>query len=206
MFARSTTIVGNPSAIDAGIALVRDEILPALTQLDGFVGMSMMVERGTGRCIVTAAWQDDQALRNSAGAVVPLRARAVEILGGAPEVQEWEIAALHREHETHDEPRIRATWLRADPARVDEGTDTFRTVVLPQVEQVAGFCSASFMIDRKTGRAVSTICFENQASLEASRPIADQIRKSASQRAKADILEVAEFELAIAHLRVPELV
>jgi hypothetical protein len=61
------------------------------------------------------------------------------------------------------------------------------------------------MINRTTGRAVSTTCFEDRATMEASRDRANQIRTAGTQQANATVLDVREFELALAHLRVPEM-
>lgn len=205
MYARSTTMDANLSSMDAGITHVRDEVLPALMQLDGFVGLSMMVDRATGRCIATSAWQTEQAMRASAGSVEAVRNRAAEILGGSPMVEEWEIAVMHRDHPTHDGACVRSAWFQADPAQVQDAIDTFTMGALPQIESLPGFCSASFMVDRATGRAVSSVCFESRESMDAGRAQADQIRAAGSAQAKASILEVREFELAVGHLRVPEL-
>ena len=38
MFARSTTINGDSGAIDAGIAYVRDQVMPMLTEMPGSWG------------------------------------------------------------------------------------------------------------------------------------------------------------------------
>jgi len=77
---------------------------------------------------------------------------------------------------------------------------------LPKLEALNGFCSASLMVNRETGRSVSAASYESRADMEASREQTNQIRTAATQQAKATVLEVAEFELAVAHLRVPELV
>ncbi|MDT5106825.1 MAG: hypothetical protein QOI25_4338, partial [Mycobacterium sp.] len=66
VYARSTTINAQSGSIDAGIAHIRDEVLPALRQLDGFVGLSLMVDRDSGRCIATTAWANEDAMRESA--------------------------------------------------------------------------------------------------------------------------------------------
>ena len=58
MFARSTTFQAEPASIDAGIAYMRDTVLPALEEL-GAAGMSLMVDRRFGRCIATSAWEPE---------------------------------------------------------------------------------------------------------------------------------------------------
>jgi hypothetical protein len=61
------------------------------------------------------------------------------------------------------------------------------------------------MVNRSTGRAVSSACFESRAAMDASREAANQIRTAGTRKANASILDVAEFDLALAHLRVPEM-
>ncbi|MDQ1731678.1 MAG: hypothetical protein QOK10_1837 [Pseudonocardiales bacterium] len=205
VYARSTTIQANQSSLDAGIAHVRDEVLPALRQLDGFVGLSMMVDRDSGMCIATSAWQSEDAMRASANQVEPVRNRAAEILGGSAEVEEWEIAVMHRDQPTHDGACVRSAWLQTDAGRLDELADVYRMRALPQIEALRGFCSASFMINRSTGRAVSSACFESMDAMRESREQSEQIRSAGTQQAGATVLDVREFELAVAHLRVPEM-
>lgn len=205
MYARSTTIQADPASVDAGVANVREEILPALQGIDGFVGLSMLVDRSTGRCIVTTSWRDQEALAASAEPVRPLREKAAGILGGTPEVAQWEIAVMHRDHPSHEGACARSTWVRAEPARIQEAVETFRLAALPRIEEMPGFCSASFLVDRATGRAVSTTCFADRATLDASREQVDRIRTAATHEAGVTVLEVAEFDLPVAHLRVPEL-
>jgi quinol monooxygenase YgiN len=205
VYARSTTIQARQSSIDAGVAHIRDEVVPTLQQLGGFIGLSMMLDRESGRCIATSAWQSEDAMRASADQAQTARNRAAEILGGSPEVEEWEIAVMHREHPSHEDACVRSAWLQTDPTRLDDLVDTYKMVALPQIEGLDGFCSASFMVNRTTGRAVSSACFESRAAMQASREKSNQIRSAGTQRANATVLEVREFELAVGHLRVPEM-
>ncbi|KUI33827.1 antibiotic biosynthesis monooxygenase [Mycobacterium sp. GA-2829] len=206
MFARSTTIDARPDAVDAGIAHVRDHVVPAVGEIDGCVGLSLIAHRESGRCIVTSAWESQEAMRASAERVRPLRDGAAATFGGIPMVDEWEIAVLHRDHSSHDGAAVRATWLRARPDQFDRAVDFYRSEVLPALEQLEGFCSASLMIDRATGRAVSSTSFADMAAMERTRDAARSLRTARLRDLGADQLDVGEFELAISGLRVPEMV
>ncbi|MGY1643534.1 antibiotic biosynthesis monooxygenase [Geodermatophilus sp. SYSU D00703] len=206
MYARTTTIRGNPGAIDEGIAYLRDEVMPAVQQMDGFVGLSLLADRDTGRCIVATAWQTEEAMRATMDRVGPLRDRAAQILGGQPEVRGWEIAVLHRVREAPAGARVRVTWPRIEPARFDRLLDTFRMGVLPRLEEMEGFCSASLLVDRREGLAAGAVTFADRAALDSSRAPAAAIRERTARELDMEFVDVAEFELAVAHLRVPETV
>jgi hypothetical protein len=145
-------------------------------------------------------------MREADAALRPMREEAGTILGGSPQVEEWEIAVVHRDHRTSESTSVRCTWLRTDPARVDDAIEFFRSEVLPTAESMDGFCSASLMVDRQSGRAVSSVTWDSRQAMERSREAATQLRSQVAQRVGADIEEVAEFEMALAHLRVPEVV
>lgn len=206
MHARSTTFRDRPEALEAGITVVRDEVMPALLELPGCVGISMLADRGSGTCIVTTAWQDEQALRASTDLVVPLRRRAQEQFGAPPTVHTWEIGLLHRVHATGPGARARVTWMRMPRRLVDTQLEAFRTVLLPQAELLPGFCSASLLVDRLTGRSVLAVAYDSDEALAASRGTAAALRADVVRRLSSELLDVAELDVALAHLRVPETV
>ena len=191
--------------MDEGIAHIRDEVLPALTAMEGCIGLSLLVDRKTGRCIATSAWQSEDAMRMSEDQVEPIRDRAAEIFGGTPQVEKWEIAVLHRDHRSRDGACVRATWMQVEPAQADRAIDMFRMATLPAIEDLAGFCSASLMVDRASGRCVSSVTYDTMDSMERNREAAGAVRRAGAQEASAEVLDVGEFELALAHLRVPEM-
>ncbi len=206
MYARSTTIHTDPSQIDEGIAFTRDEIMPAVNAVNGCVGVSLMVDRKSGRCIFTSAWESEEALRAGLSLVQPMRARAEEMFGGTRTADQWEIAALHRDHHTRAGAGVRATWVQVDPSQVDGGIELFKTSVIPQLEDLDGFCSASLMVERATGRAVSSVTFDSREAMERNREKSDALKAATMGQAGATELDEAEFDLALAHLRVPEMV
>ncbi|NIH80611.1 antibiotic biosynthesis monooxygenase [Amycolatopsis viridis] len=204
MFARSTTIQAQQDTLDAGLSHVRDETMPELMDMPGFVGLSLLIDRDSGRCIVTTSWESAEAMHDTADRVRPLRDRAMEVMGGGrPQVDEWEIAVLHRDHPAPEGACCRVTWVRFD--QLDRALDSYRMGLLPELTQFGGFCSASLMIDRDSGRAVSSVTFTDRQAMDSSRSRAEELRSRITGEAGVEILEVGEFELALAHLRVPEM-
>ncbi|MEB3031028.1 antibiotic biosynthesis monooxygenase [[Mycobacterium] nativiensis] len=206
MYARSTTITAQPSAIDAGITHIRDEVMPALRDIDGCIGLSLLVDRQSGRCIATSSWENAEAMRAGTERVQPIRDRAAAVFGGTGTAEEWDIAVLHRDHHTHDGSCVRATWVQVPPEGMDQGIEYYKTSVLPQLESLEGFCSASLMVDRGSGRAVSCATFDSLDAMQRNRDQATQLKTKSMAEAGAQELDECEFELAVAHLRVPELV
>ena len=199
MYARSTTFQGMPGKIDAGIAFIKSEVGPTLDKIEGCRGLSLLVDRATGHCIATSSWEDEAAMRASDELLRPLRDRGRDILGGSMQMDEWEIAVMHR---THHGECCRVSWVQGD---LDALTETFRAGLLPELEQTAGFCSASLLVNRPTGLGCATTTWESRDAMEASRSSADDMRARAATEAGGAIVEVHEYDLAYAHLHVPEM-
>ena len=207
MYARSTTIQAQPLSVDIGIAHVRDVVMPALTEIDGCVGLSLLVDRQSGTCIATSSWDSIDAMRASAERVAPIRDRAALMFDGSARVEEWDIALLHRDHPSRQGACVRATWLKVVPDQLNRSLDFYRMSVLPQMEDLDGFCSASLLVDHPAcRRAVSCSTFDSMDAMARNRDRATELRSRRVRELGAEVVDVAEFELAIAHLRVPELV
>ncbi|WP_165949489.1 hypothetical protein [Kribbella turkmenica] len=206
MYARSTTIMGNPEAIDDGIAQVRNEAMPEVQQIQGCVGLSMLVDRTTGLSITTSAWESVEAMHASGDQVTPVRERVAQLMGGSPRVEEWEIVHLHRDHRSADGACVRVTWAQVAWTDVDRLIDVYKLTALPALEELPGFCSASLFVDRATGRSVSSVTFDSVDAMRRGSEAQTEIRARTIQETHAELLDVQEFELALAHLRVPELV
>ncbi|RDH77065.1 hypothetical protein DVS77_18740 [Mycolicibacterium moriokaense] len=206
MYARSTTIQAQPSSMDAGIAHMRDTVMPALEGIPGCIGMSLLVDRTSGRCIATSSWDSDEAMRASMETIRPIRDRAAELFGGGDaQVEEWEIAAMHREHRAGEGSCVRASWVKVAPDQIDQGIDFYKMTILPALEELDGFCSASLLVDRASGRGVAATTMDSADAMAQNKEHLDRIRNTGIQEAGAEVLEECDFELALAHLRVPEM-
>jgi quinol monooxygenase YgiN len=180
--------------------------MPAVKAVDGCIGVSLMVDRNSGRCIFTSAWQTEAALRAGLELVQPMRTRAEDMFGAIRTAEQWEIVALHRNHHSADGTCVRATWVKVDPGQLDGGIEMYKGSVLPKLEELEGFCSASLMVDRATGRAVSSVSFGSRDAMERNRQTANALKTAKMTEAGAIELDEGEFDLVLAHLRVPELV
>jgi heme-degrading monooxygenase HmoA len=198
VYARSTTLHGKTKNIDAGLRFVETEVQPVMDRIEGCLGLSCLVDRETGQCILTSSWETEEAMIASDDQLRAVRERGREIFGGSMQIDEWEIAVMHR---SQHGSRCRVAWLQGD---MDALVDVFKYNALPSIEEIPGFCSASVLVNRSTNIACVTTTYDSQDALDSSRPTADQIRARSTEQAGTEVLDVREFELPYAHLHVPE--
>lgn len=204
MYARSNTIRGNPDKLDGVIAYCRDEVMPLVRGLPGCIGLSMLADRESGRCIVTTAWDSEESMHASDQAVRASRSRAGQMADAQAEVEEWEVALMHRVRESPEGACVRMIWLRGDPARADDARETMRAM-LPRMEELPGFCSVSSLVNRRSGVCAAAVTYESRDAMRGAAEAGRAIRDEVTRQAGMQMTEVAEFDLALAHLRVPEM-
>ncbi|GAB4079608.1 hypothetical protein GCU67_02520 [Modestobacter muralis] len=203
-YARSTTIHGDPRSVATATAFVRDEVVPEVAAMAGCTGLSLLADSDSGTCIVTTSWLDEAAMHASQEGVAASAARTAEVLGGRPELQEWEVAAMHRVPEAGHGARSRVTWLRTGPDAVDRAVDAVRLSLMPKLDDLPGFCSVSVMVRRAEGLTVAAVSYDSSADLEQAREGAREFREAFAPALGIEVLDSAEFDVPIAHLRVPE--
>jgi hypothetical protein len=206
MYARSTTFRGDPNAVDDGIAYTRDRVLPAVQQLDGCAGLSMLVDRHTGRCIVTTSWDDAEAMHRSADAVRPIRGMAVRSVHGSDgetTVNEWEVGVVHRVRPAPEGAACRVIWTRGPIGATQRIIDGFTASIVPRIGDLAGFCSTSLLVDRHTGRCSIATVYEDRQARHYSKGQALAMREEFTTRMGMHVTEVADFDVALSHLRAP---
>jgi quinol monooxygenase YgiN len=203
--ARSATIHADPQRIDNGICVVRDELLPAVMDLDGCIGLSMLSDRASGRCIVTTTWASAPAMRATRETAHDLVQRAAKSFeSGDITVDEWEIAVMHRAFMAGDASCARVTWLRCDPAVLPQALEDLPLTLLPRIDDTKGFCGLDLFVDRTTGNCLMTGFYEDRHTLEVSRDQTEPLRKAMAEHMGMTITEGAELDLPIQHLRVPQ--
>ncbi|MGY1712594.1 hypothetical protein ACI8AC_24100 [Geodermatophilus sp. SYSU D00758] len=196
-------IRGNPAAVEEAAAFIRDEVMPTLQHIDGSTGVSLLVDRESGRCIIITVWISEEAMRGGAQLLRASWTRAEEILGGSAEVAEWHIALLHRQY-GGGSGAARVAWLLTDPAHLAQALDAYRIGVLSNRVEIPGFRSTAVLADWGSGRLASVDTFENRDALERSRAQRASLRDEFIQAMGLTLLDVEEFEIVLASGRAVE--
>ena len=95
MHARVTTLEVPPDRMDDATRYVREQVLPRLSQMEGFEGFVGLDSRHSGKVQGVAFWESEQALRATDEAVVPVREGVAQAAGGTVvSVEEFEVSVL----------------------------------------------------------------------------------------------------------------
>jgi quinol monooxygenase YgiN len=205
MHARTVTTDARPEDLETGLTWLRDEAMPTVMAMPGCIGMSMAVDRPSGRCIGTTSWESEEAMRDSTEMIMPIRQRGTELLGAPPRIEEWEIALMHRNHRSGQGACVRSTWFEGAPDNVDQIVEVFKLSALPDIEQYDGFCSASLLIDQAAGRGLATIVYDSPEARARMTERSQAVRARTAAEMDAKVTDVRDFDLVMAHLHVPEL-
>lgn len=203
MYARTTLIDIAASRVNELVAIVEGGLRALAVSLPGSLGLSLLCDRGSGRCVVTTAWDTDRAMRDS---FVPLTTASDEIgrrLGGTPVPEEWEVVDLHRLRRSGPGFWSRSTRVEFEPLDAEAVLQIYRSTTVPELELLTGFCSATLLLDPARGRGVSTVTYDTYAALAGSRHRAGEIRRTSTEQAHARAGEVMELEVAVAAITVP---
>jgi heme-degrading monooxygenase HmoA len=206
MRARSNSVRIDPTTLDRLTDYVRQDVMGMFRDMDGFVGLSMLADRDSGRCIITTAWESEEAMRASDERADASRAEAMSMVGGGPfQIELWDVVAMHRLHETREGACARVIWAHGMAGTLDQTLETWRSTVQPALDGMRGFCSVSLLADRETQRAVSCSVYESREARDGNASAASALREQFGAATGMTIDEVAEFDVVLAHLRVPEM-
>ncbi len=94
MYARITTTQMSPYRLEEAIGVVRDHIVPAAQEQEGFKGYLMLIDRSTGKNIVITLWEqetDRECTGPNSGYYRDAIGQVVPFLTDAPSVEDLEL-------------------------------------------------------------------------------------------------------------------
>jgi len=93
MFARVSTFQGGSGNTEDALRNVREQVLPAAEQLEGFAGMLVLVGHDAGRTMSVTLWETEEQMRASEEAANRLRSESAEATGDeVVSVERFEVA------------------------------------------------------------------------------------------------------------------
>ena len=94
MFARVTTMQGSPDRIDEAARWLQEQGVPFARQLSGIKGVHWLADRQTGKVLVVALWESEEARRASEAQIEPRRQETAAALGATIQgVEDYEVIA-----------------------------------------------------------------------------------------------------------------
>ena len=93
MHARVSTLILDPAKVDEVIGQLEREDLGKLKETEGFRGMTLVVDRSSGKGIGTTYWESEETMKAAEQLGDETRRRAAEAGGaGEPQVERLEVA------------------------------------------------------------------------------------------------------------------
>jgi len=182
MFARYTTVRGDPSKMESAIDYVDGQARAAVESTEGNRGFAVIADAEGGRIIGASYWDRAESMRASEAGLAGTRDDAAAALAGEVSMESFEMTLGFRHSIPARGAIVRLSRLEVDPARVDEAISLMREETAPRVKGAEGLLSFQQLLDRNTGSGMIVTTWESQAATEAFWPTAEQLRARASDR------------------------
>lgn len=89
---RVTSLQGDPAKLEDGIRHYESTVVPAVSQLNGFRGAVLFVDRTAGKALAATVWNTKQDLDASSSDIASIRAAAAAAMGATnPQVESAEV-------------------------------------------------------------------------------------------------------------------
>jgi heme-degrading monooxygenase HmoA len=201
MFARYTTVRGDPDKLEAAIEYVDSEARAAVESMPGNLGFAVAADPAGGRLVGASYWDSLETMTNSEPALAEVRAGAASTAGGEVSMERFEVVEGFRHSIPARGALARLSRFQMEPARADEAITNMREESVPRVKGADGLCSFQMLLDRDTGNGMVVSAWENQEAADAFWPTAEQLRARATE-AGVRFLEPENFTMIRSSVRL----
>lgn len=96
----------------------------------------------------------------------------------------------------------RVSTYEGPAERIDEGLEHARERILPAARNIPGFSGILFLVDRRSGKAVSVTLWESERAMQDSEEEANRLRKESAEAAGEEITGVERYEVPMLEVRL----
>lgn len=204
MYLRVTAFKSEPGKLDEGIAFLKNKIIPSLNKAPGYLGTSCIVDRDKNEGAASTLWESLEAMNNAEQLGQQARSQSSEATGlEIVDVDRFEITAFEMPSPTPQLPSyMRLTTAYGDPKKSEKVVEMVRDAI-PKIKQQPGFRSYSSGINRATGRGFTASTWASAEQREASDKALSAVRQPVVDAGKMYGLQIQNFEVVIADVKVP---
>lgn len=165
MYARLVTW-NNAKNIDNGVAYLREKVMPTISGLKGFRGVTASADLAGDDLSVVTLWESEGDRDASLAPLSQAREEATEIIQGDITLESFEQLVA----ELGLTSPIAGSWLQArslsmEPEKIEQNLIDFRANVLPHIKSNPGFQSVRVLMDRTTGIGRVGTVWSDEASM-----------------------------------------
>jgi len=179
MQVRAITITGVTN-VDAGVDLIRDQVLPICHGLQGYLGTTVSADRANGLVGILTMWASVEDRDASNDALAQSRVDVANVLGGTFTVENYEQVVLEVVGIPTVGSALSVARLSMSPDKVDENVAYFKSTPLPEMVATPGVQAVRNLINRETGQGIVGVVFSDQDALMAAAGAAVARREAAT--------------------------
>jgi heme-degrading monooxygenase HmoA len=97
----------------------------------------------------------------------------------------------------------RVLRVNGDPAKADDGIETYRSRVAPALKEQGGYAGARLLINRETGAGMSITFWQSEQTLRASEAALASVRGDTMSRFGANDPTAENYEVVVQHRPQP---
>ena len=91
----------------------------------------------------------------------------------------------------------RVTKFTVEPSRIDDANEYYRSTVLPQARELAGFKGGVALVDREGGNIFTFTLWENEGAMRASEEAGNRLRGQAASDLQFPTPVVERYEVGV---------
>ena len=181
MQVRAITVTGVTN-VDAGVDLIRDQVLPICHAQKGYLGTTVSADRANSLVGIITMWETVEDREASNDALALSRIDVANAVGGSFTVENYEQVVLEAVTMPAVGSALSVARLSMSPDQVDENIDYFKSTALPEMLATPGVQAVRNLVNRETGQAIVGVVFSDVDALSAAAGAAAIRREAAAAR------------------------